>query len=103
MAGGFAEYVRECLGEVPNAFRPGMVAVTLLGNLVLAAGLYSGWHLSAFTAFQLSTAAAAIASLEIILIPPYRLWKTNRATIDELRQRIITLEQDRGRASYPSL
>jgi hypothetical protein len=85
MAAGFLRYVGECASEAPNAFRRGMLLATILANIVFAATLYLGWHLSAFTTFQIWTAAIAIAILEIILILPYRLWKANVAEIERLK------------------
>jgi hypothetical protein len=85
MAEGFKDYIGECLREAPGAFRRGVIVVTILANLMLALGLYLGWHLNAFTALQISSAAVCIAMLEIILILPYRLWKANKAEIAELK------------------
>jgi hypothetical protein len=85
MAEGLKDYISECLREVPFAFRRGVVVVTIIANLILAIGLYLGWHLNAITPFQITTAAVVIAILEIILILPYRLWKVNKAEIAALK------------------
>jgi hypothetical protein len=85
MAEGFKDYVWECLREVPSAFRRGVILVTILANVILAVGLYLGWHLNALTPFQISSVAILIAILEIILILPYRLWKANKTEIAQLR------------------
>jgi hypothetical protein len=85
MTVGFKNYVWECLQDAPSAYRRGAIAVTILANVVIALGLYLGWHLNAFTALQLSTAAVAIAALELVLMLPYRLWKSNKAEIAALR------------------
>jgi hypothetical protein len=82
---GLKDYISECLQEAPFAFRRGVVVVTIIANLVLALGLYLGWHLNALTSFQITTAAVIIAGLEIILILPYRLWKSNKAEINLLK------------------
>ncbi|WP_456623868.1 MULTISPECIES: hypothetical protein [unclassified Bradyrhizobium] len=95
MSGGFKEYAWECAAEIPNAFRRGVVVVTLLANLILAIGLHLGWQNSPFTTLQIWTAAVAVSALEIILILPYRLWKTSRSTIDELKKQLAVHQEDR--------
>jgi hypothetical protein len=90
MGGGFKDYLRECAAEAPNAFRRGMVLMTILANVAILAALYLGWHLNAFTSFQLATAAAATAGLEIIVFFPYRLWKANKARIAELEAELAS-------------
>jgi hypothetical protein len=92
MAEGFKDYVWECLREAPSAFRRGVIAVTILANLILALGLYLGWHLNAFTTLQISTAAVCIAALEIVLILPCRLWKSNKAEIAANKAEIAALK-----------
>lgn len=95
MAGGFGDYLAECLGEVPSAFRRGMIVVTILANILVVAALYLGWHLNAFTALQLASAGVLIAVLEVLVIFPYRLWKANKSNIAELNQRLTVLAQER--------
>jgi|1186.fasta_scaffold22578_3 hypothetical protein len=95
MAVGFKDYLWECLSEAPSAFRRGVIAVTILANIAIVGGLYLGWHLNAFSTFQLWSAAAAVAALEVVLILPYRLWKSNKATIRDLTDRLMALEQER--------
>src|SRR4051794_33348222 len=94
MAVGFKDYLWECLSEAPSAFRRGVIAVTILANIAIVGGLYLGWHLNAFSTFQLWSAAAAVAALEVVLILPYRLWKSNKA-IRDLTDRLMALEQER--------
>lgn len=89
------DYIVECAQEIPNAFRRGVVAVTLLTNAALAVALYAGWHMNAFTTLQLWTAAVAMAALEIVLIAPYRLWKSNKAAIEEGKDKLKAMSQDR--------
>jgi hypothetical protein len=95
MAGGFGKYVAECLGEVPSAFRRGMIVVTIIANGLVVGALYLGWHLNTFTALQLVSAGVVFALLEVLIIFPYRLWKSNQAVIDDLRQRLGAIENDR--------
>jgi hypothetical protein len=88
MAVGFRDYVRECLGEVPGAYRRGMVAVTVIANIALIVALYLGWHLNAFTALQLVSAGVLFAALEVLIFFPYRLWKSNQAEIEKLTDQL---------------
>jgi hypothetical protein len=85
MADGFRAYVAECAGEVPSAFRRGMIVVTILANAIVVAALYLGWHLSAFSALQLVSAGVLFALLEVLIFFPYRLWKSNKAEIAALK------------------
>jgi hypothetical protein len=39
MANGFRDYVWECVGEVPSAFRRGMIVVTIAANAAVVAAL----------------------------------------------------------------
>ena len=85
MAEGLKDYIWECVREAPSAFRRGVVAVTVLANVAIGVGLYLGWHLNALTTLQLWTAAVALGALEIVLVLPYRLWKSNKAEIAALK------------------
>jgi hypothetical protein len=96
MGNSLKDYLREGVLEIPNAFRRGVVIVTLLANSILAVAIYAGWHLSAFTAQQTWAAAAALTLLEIALILPFRLWKANRATIEALHQKLKLMGIDRS-------
>src|SRR6266851_6305477 len=88
MVGSFRDYIWECIKEAPSAWRRGMIAVTLLTYIVIAAALLLGWHLNALSNFQLATGALLVALLEILVILPFKLWKANTAKIDELEDRI---------------
>jgi hypothetical protein len=88
MGDRFRDYIKECIAEAPNAFRRGMVIVTVLANLAIAGALLLGWHLNALTSTQLMRAGAAIAVLELLLIVPFRLWKSNKAEIERLNAQI---------------
>jgi len=81
MAEGFKDYVGNACERRPARFGAGFIAMTILANLILALGLYLGWHLNAFTTLQISTVAVCMAALEIVLILPYRLWKSNKAEV----------------------
>lgn len=91
----FWKYILECLTEAPSAFRRGTLLVTIIANAIIIGTVYLGRHYEAFTALQLATAAAALAALEMILIFPYRLWKANKTTIDDLNQKLTAVGQDR--------
>ena len=52
--------------------------------VLIAGALLLGWHLNALTSTQLMRAGAAIAVLELLLIVPFRLWKSNKAEIERL-------------------
>jgi hypothetical protein len=92
---GIKEYTAALSQEVLPAFRRGVIAVTILAYLVIVgAFVFLGWHLN-FTTLQLWTGALLIAGLEVLIVLPYRLWKSNRAIIEELNQRLTALGQDR--------
>jgi hypothetical protein len=67
-----------------------MVIVTVLANLAVVGALFLGWHLNAFTALQLVSAGVGIAILEVIIIVPYRLWKSDKAEIAGLSERVTS-------------
>jgi hypothetical protein len=62
-----------------------MIVVTILANGAVVAALYLGWHLNTFTALQLVTAGVVFALLEVLIFFPYRVWKSNKATIEALK------------------
>jgi hypothetical protein len=84
----FRDYLRECISEVPMAYRRGIIAVTILANAAVIAALYLGWHLNAFTAFQIITAGVVLAALEVIVIFPFRRWKFHKDEIARLTSQI---------------
>jgi hypothetical protein len=88
MAGKFKDYLSACAGEIPNAFRRGMVAVTALANILIVGALFLGWHLETATGAQLTAAGTVIAFVEIIVFVPFRLWKANTAKISDLESRL---------------
>jgi hypothetical protein len=67
-----------------------MIAVTILANGIVIAALYLGWHLNAFSALQLVSAGVLLAALEVIIIFPFRLWKSDKAEITRLNERITS-------------
>jgi len=86
MAEGLKDYIVECFRQAPSAYRRGAIVATILANAFVAVALYLGWHLNSFTALQLASAAVVIAGLEISLLLPYRLWKSNKAEIAALKE-----------------
>ncbi len=85
MVGSFRDYIWECIKEAPSAWRRGMIAVTLLTYIVIAAALLLGWHLNALSNFQLATGALLVALLEILVILPFKFFQHERTRVCEAK------------------
>jgi hypothetical protein len=88
MGGQFSQYLHALWSQALLSWRKGAVIMTVLISLALIAGLYLGWHLSAYPSSYFLIGTGAIATFDVLAIFPYQLWKANTAKIGELEERL---------------
>jgi len=81
-------YLAECCAQAPHSWRAGSVVMAVLINGALLVGLYVGWHLEAYPIAYFLAGAALVAALDIVLILPFKLWKAERAKLNELENKL---------------
>jgi hypothetical protein len=79
-------YLWACWGQALLSWRKGAVIMTALISLALIAGLYLGWHLSAYPSSYFLIGTGAIAAFDVLAIFPFQLWKANTARMEELEE-----------------
>jgi hypothetical protein len=85
MVPNLKSYIAALAAEVLPAFRRGVLAMTALAYiLIVGAYILVGGNF-ALSTFQLWTGALAIAIAEVLIVLPYRLWKSNVTEINALK------------------